>query len=147
MGRCARRGARNRRRGAERPSYYRTVLAIRLLYAAFLIFVIGIILTAMLAASGSRAVITVGACVLGVGAVLLGAGLWFCNRQWKNDCAANDAKGSNIIGEVEATATTPLTPKVIQCQYTVLIKNFPVFYLRRWLTRASQTSVRDHSWI
>eukprot|EP00058_Branchiostoma_floridae_P013756 XP_002599244.1 hypothetical protein BRAFLDRAFT_64406 [Branchiostoma floridae] len=109
QGRRARRRAWKRRRGAERPSYHRTVLAIRLFFSAFCTFVIGTLVTAMFIASGSVG-LAVGACVLGVGAVPLGVRLWFYNRQWKDEHADNDyTTESDIIDEFEPTATTPLT--------------------------------------
>ncbi|CAH1273908.1 Hypp5225 [Branchiostoma lanceolatum] len=81
-------------------------------FFGFFLIGLGIMLTAIFAASGSG-VVAVGATALGVGAVLLGVGLWLCNQQWKDNRAAGTQaqgqQGVNVISDATGTATVTTT--------------------------------------
>ncbi|XP_078611105.1 uncharacterized protein LOC144881722 isoform X7 [Branchiostoma floridae x Branchiostoma japonicum] len=90
----------------------KTVLGICLCFFGFFMIGVGIMLTAIFASTGSG-VVAVGACVLGVGFLLFLAGLWSCNRQWKDNRAAGaQAQGQpwvTVISDATGTATVTTT--------------------------------------
>ncbi|XP_078611104.1 uncharacterized protein LOC144881722 isoform X6 [Branchiostoma floridae x Branchiostoma japonicum] len=75
-------------------------------FFGFLMIIIGIMLTAMFAATGSG-VVAVGACVLGVGAALLGAGVWLCKRQQNAKRSTTNSREQSGI-DTMGTATTTI---------------------------------------